>query len=79
MAPSAEASETELAKAMLQQQMDTMFEAMKQIEVLVSQNLSALNDRIRELSARVNQLQKNTKSEGSGTFLDTLYIYSGNQ
>jgi hypothetical protein len=55
--PAPVASETELAKAMMQQQMDTMFGAMRQIEALVGQNLSALNDRIQELSARVDQLR----------------------
>jgi hypothetical protein len=60
---SAEASETELAKAMLQKQMETMFGAMKQIEALVGQNLSTLNDRIQELSARVDQLQTKSTPE----------------
>jgi hypothetical protein len=54
----ADASETELAKVMLLQQMDTMFGAMKEIEGLIGQNLSVLNDRIQELSARVNQFRK---------------------
>jgi hypothetical protein len=43
----AKASETEFDKAILQQ-MDTMFGAMKQIEALVGQNLSAMNDGIQE-------------------------------
>jgi hypothetical protein len=52
----ADASETELAKVMLLLQMDTMFGAMKQIEAFVGHNLSAMNDHIQELSARVDQL-----------------------
>jgi hypothetical protein len=42
---------------MMLQQMDTMAGTMQQIEALVSQNLSSLNDRIQELSARVDQLR----------------------
>jgi hypothetical protein len=52
---SAEASETWPTKVMLQQ-MDMMFRAMKQIEALVGQNLSALNHRIQELLARLDQV-----------------------
>jgi hypothetical protein len=52
-----------LAKAMMQQQMDTVVGTMQQIEALVGQNLSALNDRIQELSARVDQLRRKDTPE----------------
>jgi polyhydroxyalkanoate synthesis regulator phasin len=52
-----EAGETELAKAMLQQQVEAMLGAMKQIEDVVRRTLSAMNGRIDELAARVDHLQ----------------------
>jgi hypothetical protein len=53
----------ELAKATLLQQMDTMFGAMKQVEALVGQNLSSMNDHIQELLVRLDQLRNKTISE----------------
>jgi hypothetical protein len=48
----------ELAKALMQQQMDLMLGSMQQMEALVADTLGQLDVRLQQMSARVSALQQ---------------------
>lgn len=56
--PEPSAEEIKIAKDIIQQQMDAMMAAMKQIEAAVNTNIEKLDERLATLSNHVEQLKK---------------------